>query len=119
LISALIHPDGRLTILRGELTTDAASVAALAHAVHAAGNELAIRIGKNPVQSVTLNGVKNSLTLLPVAEGVLLQEHELSATLEGLQKMVADLLSRQAPTPPPAAPAVSISLSDALHATAP
>jgi len=56
---------------------------------------------------------------LPVAEGVLLQEHELSATLEGLQKMVADLLSRQAPTPPPAAPAVSISLSDALHATAP
>jgi len=119
LIAALIHPDGRLTPLRGELTTDPVSVAALAHAVHAAGNELAIRVGTQPVQSVTLNGVRQSLTLLPVAHGVLMLEHEPGVSLETLQKIADELKAQPSPQPPAAPPTAPISLADALHATAP
>lgn len=120
--AALIHPDGFLTILRGELKTDPASIAALGHAVHAAGNELAIRAGIAPVKSITLNGHPLCLTLLPVPQGVLLLEHEANATAESLQSAAASLLAQPAAAPaapPPAPPTGPFSLADALHATAP
>lgn len=119
MIAALIHPDGRLTALRGELTTDPASIAALGHAVHAAGSELALRVGTAPAQSITLHGLHRSLTLLPVPHGVLLLEHEKNASAEALQTTLAEVLSKPPPPPPPATPTAPISLADALHATAP
>ncbi|TDU81472.1 hypothetical protein EI77_00781 [Prosthecobacter fusiformis] len=117
--AALIQPDGRLTPLRGELVSDPASIAALGHAVHAAGNELAIRVGTAPVKSITLHGMENSLTLLQVSQGVLLLEHGKNISPDVLQAMSEDLLSQLATPPPPAESFSSFSLSDALHATAP
>lgn len=130
--AALIHPNGFLTVLRGELKTDPASIAALGHAVHAAGNELAIRAGTAPVKSITLKGHPHCLTLLPVPQGVLLLEHDDTATPETLQSIAASLLPQTpapASVPPPAQPSPHappppaadgpFSLADALHATAP
>lgn len=119
MIAALIHPDGRLTTLRGELTTDHASIAALAHAVHAAGNELAVRVGTVPVQTITLKGSERSLTLFPTPQGVLLIEHESHETSDGVQALALQLQQLPAPVVPPAPPTAPISLADALHATAP
>ncbi|MEN3940162.1 hypothetical protein WJU23_02630 [Prosthecobacter sp. SYSU 5D2] len=120
--AALIHPNGFLSILCGELKSDPASIAALGHAVHAAGTELAIRAGTAPVKSITLNGHPLCLTLLSVPQGVLLMEHEESATAESLLAAAGSLLSQPAAapaSPPPAPPTGPFSLADALHATAP
>ena len=119
LTAALIHPDGHLSTLRGEFKSDPASIAALGHAVHAAGNELAIRAGTAPVQCVTLHGPRLSLTLLPVPQGVLLLEHDPAATPASVQATAKELLAQPAPPLPPAPPTAPISLADALHATAP
>ncbi len=118
MIAALIHPDGHLTALRGTLTADPASIAALGHAVHAAGHELALRAGTSAVQSITLNGATGCLTLLPMPQGVLLMEHEKPVPPEVLQTMAEACLAQPAPpqVSPPTAP---ISLADALHAAAP
>lgn len=123
MISALIHPDGRLTPLSGNLSTDPTSVAALAHAVHAAGHELLIRVGTAPLQWITLRGVQHSLTLLTVQQGLLVLEHEHEVTLEAIQAKVAAVLTQLTATASPAPVASPVtapfSLSDALHATAP
>lgn len=119
MIAALIHPDGRLTTLRGELTTDLASIAALAHAVHAAGNELAVRVGTAPVQTVTLKGSASSLTLFPTPQGVLLIEHGSQEMAESVQALALQLQQQPASVVPPSPPTAPISLADALHATAP
>ena len=122
MIAALIHPDGRLTTLSGEFTTDAASIAALSHAVHAAGNELALRLGTAvQTQSVTLTGVSQSLTLLPTSQGILLMEHESEENPASLQLRAAALLAQSiAPPPSPAVMQTGpMSLADALYATAP
>lgn len=106
--------------MRGELTTDPASIAALGHAVHAAGNELAVRVGAPVAQSITLNGPHGCLTLLPVPQGILLLEHELHLPADLLQVMAGELMAQSAPPPPAVIPvAAPFSLADALHATAP
>ncbi|WP_078811977.1 hypothetical protein [Prosthecobacter debontii] len=125
MISALIHPDGHVTPLSGTLSTDPVSVAALAHAVHAAGNELAIRVGVAPVQWVTLRGIRSCLSLLLVEQGVLILEHDDNAPPHQIQALaksavaqLAAVSSPQAVAPPPLASS-PFSLADALHATAP
>lgn len=120
MIAAFIHPDGRLTVLSGELTADHASIAALGHAVHAAGNELAVRMGPAPIQGITLRGQSRSLTLQPTDQGVLLLEHEKDIPSDVLQGLLAELLAKPVHTPaPPVTSAPAMSLSDALNATAP
>lgn len=121
LTAAIIHPDGFLMPLRGTFQTDLASIAALAHAVHAAGHELSIRTGTAPTHSITLAGSPRSLTLLPTPRGILLIEHASSLDAESLKPLVSELLNI---TPPAAAtpslPAIpAMSLTDALYATAP
>lgn len=118
--AALIHPDGRLTVLTGELTSDHASIAALGHAVYAAGNELALRLGPAPIQGITLRGQSRSLTLQPIEQGVLLLEHEQDMPADVLQGLLSELQAKPLQAPAPPAMAIpSMSLSDALHATAP
>lgn len=121
MFAALIHPDGRLTTLSGELTTDAASIAALAHAVYAAGNELALRLKTaTPAQKISLTGPAQNLSLFPTAQGVLLIEHDPVETEAAVQMRAAALLAQfQAPPPPPPVAAAPMSLADALYATAP
>lgn len=119
MIVALIHPDGRLTPLAGEFTTDPTSIAALGHAVHAAGHELALRTGTSDVRSITLNGAQSCLTLLPVPQGVLLLEHDPHVPQAALQLMAQSYLSQPAAPAPVLPTAASLSLADALHATAP
>lgn len=123
MITALIHPDGHLTPLSGSLSADPASVAALAHAVHAASCELALRIGTAPVQWVTLRGLLRSLTLLTIPQGVLVLEHDPEASSEVVQAMasawIAHLSSASASQSVPVPVTAPFSLADALHATAP
>ncbi len=120
MIAAFIHPDGQLTVLSGELTADHASIAALGHAVYAAGNELAVRVGPAPIHGITLRGESRSLTLQPIERGVLLMEHEKDIPADVLQALIAEWQTK--PVQAPIAPVTSVptmSLSDALHATAP
>lgn len=120
LTSALIHPDGRLSVLQGALRTDPASIAALGHAVHAAGNELVVRMGAAGAQHITICGEENSLTLKLCSEGVLVLEHEIGLTVAELDSAMKGLLGKiPAPVPVPLAMPLSFSLEDALHATAP
>lgn len=120
MIAAFIHPDGRLTVLSGALTADHASIAALGHAVYAAGNELAVRVGPAPIQGITLRAHSRSLTLQPTEQGVLLLEHEKNIPSDVLQGLLAELLAKPVQVPvQPVTSAPSMSLSDALNATAP
>ncbi len=122
-IAALIHPDGRLTALRGEITSDPASIAALSHAVHAAGNELAVRAGTAAAHCVTLTGPGHNLTLIPIPQGLLLLEHDRQVSLEALQAQAAEWLAGPAlPSVMAVAPTLCVpafSLADALQASAP
>lgn len=125
LTAALISPDGSLDPLEGEFKSDPASIAALGHAVHAAGNELALRTGTGAVGSTTLRGEKTCLTLLPVKEGILVLEHEPEAALEALKARGLALLHRDEASAAagglssPPSFSGTLSLEDALHATAP
>lgn len=107
--------------MRGELSADHASIAALGHAVHAAGAELALRAGTAPVRSVTLHGREKSLSLLSLSQGVLMLEHEKDLSEEALLTLASSVVSQPPPVVPPS-PVLqpsSFSLADALHATAP
>lgn len=138
LTAALILPDGRLTVLRGGFTTDTASLAALGHAVHAAGAEFAIRAGNAPLKLVTLRGAATDLTLISVPQGILVLEHEGDLSAAQVLRLADEALPAPAvaavsadPAPASAsafhtAPqgffkeaAVRLTLADALHATEP
>lgn len=130
LTAALIHPDGRLSVLSGGFTTDTASLAALGHAVHAAGAEFAIRGGNSPLQLVTVRGATADLSLIQLEHGILILEHKCDLPAIQVLDLAAKAQAAEASAPAVSsafhnAPkgffkeAASLTLADALHATEP
>lgn len=109
-------------MLCGPAPADPASIAALAHAVRAAGAELLLRLGAGQDGSVTLRGARAGISLYPApGEALLLLEHPPGTAEPTLADWARELLSQLTPPPPPAKPRASglVSLSDALNVTEP
>lgn len=125
--AALIQPDGHFQLLCGEAAADTACVAALAHAVRAAGAELVLRLGGGGTQAISLHGGARGISLFAAPDdALLLLAHPVDTSPATLQDWARELLASAGPATAatqPDAPVARgtgvVSLSDALNVSAP